>query len=76
MLCLVFSINILYIVYYFYVVFKIGIPELVEIFPRALIVFKKMHDKKKLEEKIEMQKIELKLIQNRNLLKEIGINPE
>lgn len=52
----------MYVPFYFYIVIKIGFPELVEIFPTALIVFKKMKDKKKLEEKIEMQKIELKLI--------------
>ena len=73
---LVVMINLIYILFSVYIAWKIGFSELVEIFPRALIVFKKINDKKKLEDKIEMQRIELKLIQNRNLLKEMGYNPE
>lgn len=34
-----------------------------------------MKDKKELEKKIEMQKLELKLMKNRTLLEEMGINP-
>lgn len=67
--------NLLYFIFFGVIVFKIGLPELVEIFPRALFVCKKMKDKKELEKKIEMQKLELKLMKNRTLLEEMGINP-
>ena len=52
---IVFLINIMYFIFSLFVGWKIGMPELVEIFPRALILFKQIIDKQKLEEKIEMQ---------------------
>ena len=54
LLCVVFAFNFFYLTFFGFVFFKIGFPEIIEIFPRAMMICKKAKDRKELNEKVEM----------------------